>query len=157
MTAVTNPKAFVDLFQDATKDPSGTLATAAKHAAYKKIYARFNVDIATLTEIAHLFEAEPIGGIVFFLQTEDGHPLRIAHGLCKYQPRASMTRSNARCEFAYLGEACQGRYQLVQLSVNMFNVTDSFLVLPLPFVFISRHESAMTMKQCLEALSQVDT
>ena len=141
MTTVTHPKTFGDLFQDATKDPFGTLTTAAKRAAYQKMYAHFNVDddkgivpeaSATLTEITHLFEAEPIGGIVFFLQTEDGHQLRIAHGLRKYQPRASVTTSNACREFAYLREACQGRCQLIQLAVNMFNVTDSFLVLPPP-------------------------
>ena len=105
MTAVTHPKTFGDLFQDATKDPFGTPATAAKRAAYQKIYAHFNVNddkgivpeaSATLTEIAHLFEAKPIGGIAFFLQTEDGHRLQIAHGLPKYQPRASVTTPNAR-------------------------------------------------------------
>ena len=56
------------------------LATAAKRAAYRKIYAHFNADEekgivpeanATLTEITHLFEPEPIDGIVFYLQTED--------------------------------------------------------------------------------------
>ena len=139
MTAVTNPKTFSDLFQDTTKDPFGTLATAAKRAAYQN--AHFNVDddkrivpeaSATLTEITHLFEAEPIGGIAFFLQTEDGHQLRIAHGLRKYQPRASVTTSNARREFSYLGEARQGQCQLIQLAVNMFNITNLFLVLPPP-------------------------
>jgi len=139
MTAVANPKTFGELFQDATKDPFGTLATATKHAAYKKIYAHFNAAeehgivpeaSATLTEITHLFEAEPIGGIAFFLQTEEGHRLRIAHGLRKYQPRASVSTSYARREFAYLGEARQGRCQLIQLAANMFNVTDSFRVLP---------------------------
>ena len=40
--------------------------------------------------------------------------------------------SNARREFAYLGEARRGQCQLIQLAVNMFNVTDSFLVLPSP-------------------------
>ena len=86
MTAVTNPKTVADLFQEATKDPFGTLATVAKHAAYHKIHAHFNVNdekgivpeaSGTLKEITHLFEAEPIGGIAFFLQTEDGHLLRI--------------------------------------------------------------------------------
>ena len=95
MTAVANPKTFADLFQEATKDPFGTLATTAKHSAYKKIYANFNAAeeqgivpkaSATLTEITHLFEAEPIGGIASFLQTEEGHWLRIAHELRKYQP-----------------------------------------------------------------------
>ena len=141
MTAVTNPKISADLFQDATKDPFGTLATAAKRAAYQKIYAHFNVDddkgivpeaSATLTEITHLFEAKPIGGIAFFLQTEDGHWSRTAHGLRKYQPRASVTTTNAHHEFAYLGEAHQGRCQLIQLAGNMFNVTVLFLGLPLP-------------------------
>ena len=111
---MTNPKTFADLFQDATKDPFGTLATAAKCAAYRKIYAHFNADkkkgivpeaSATLTEITHLFEAGPIGGITFFLQSEDGHRLRIAHGLQKYQPRASVTTTYARRDFAYLGDA----------------------------------------------------
>ena len=137
MTAVANPKTFADLFQDATKDPFGTLATAAKRAAYQKPYAHFNVDddkgivpeaSATLTKITHLFEAEPsIEGIAFFLQTEDGHRLQIAHGLRTYQPHASMTTSNARLEFAYLREARQGWCQIIQLAANMFNVTDSFL------------------------------
>ena len=40
--------------------------------------------------------------------------------------------SYARRKFAYLGEARQGRCQLIQLATNMFNATDSFLVLPLP-------------------------
>ena len=44
MTAVTHPKTFADLCQDATKDPFGTLATPAKRAAYQKIYAYFNAD-----------------------------------------------------------------------------------------------------------------
>ena len=141
MTAVTHPKTFGGLFQDTTKDPFGTLLTAAKRAAYEKIYAHFNVKddngivreaSLVLTKITHLFEAEPIGVIVFFLQTDNGHRLRIAHGLRKYQSRASMTTSNARCEFAYLGEARQGGCQLIQLAVNMFNVTDPFLVLPPP-------------------------
>ena len=66
MTAVTHPKTYGDLFQDATKDPFGTLATAAKRAVYQKMCAHFNVDndkgimleaSATLTEITHLFEA----------------------------------------------------------------------------------------------------
>ena len=141
MTAVSNPKTFADLFQDATKDLFGPLATAAKHAAYQKIYAHFNVDndkgivleaSATLLEITHLFEAEPIRRIAFFLPTGDGHWLHIAYGLRKYQPRASVTTSNARREFAYLREARQGRCQLIQLAVNMFNVTDLFLILPQP-------------------------
>ena len=43
MTAVINPTTFVDLFQDATKDPFGTLAdTACKHGTYEKICAHFN-------------------------------------------------------------------------------------------------------------------
>ena len=114
MTAVTNPKTFADLFQDATKNPFSALATAAKRAAYEKIYAHFNVcnnngivpeASSILTEITHLFEAEPIGGIAYFLQTDNRHWLRIAHGLRKYQPRASVTTSNARREFSYLGEA----------------------------------------------------
>ena len=117
-TAVTNPKTFADLFQDATKDPFGTLATTGKRAAHRKMYAHFNADeengivpeaSVTLTETTHLFEAEPIGKIAFSLQTEDGHRLRIAHRLRKYQPRASVTTSYARREFAYLGEARQGR------------------------------------------------
>ena len=33
------------------------------------------------------------------------------------------------------------------------NISDGLL----PFAFIPRHESATTMKQCLEAISQVDT
>ena len=69
MTAVTHPKTFGDLFQDATKYPFGMLATAAKCASYQKIYVHFNVDdhkgivpeaSATLTEITHCFEADPI-------------------------------------------------------------------------------------------------
>ena len=69
MTAVTDPKTFADLFQDATKDPFGPLATAAKHAAYHKIYAYLNVDedkgivpkaSATLLEVTHLYEAEQL-------------------------------------------------------------------------------------------------
>ena len=131
-----NPKTFGYFFQDTTKDPFGTLATAAKRIAYQKIYAHFNIDddkgivpktSAILTEITH-----PIGGIVFFLQTEDGHQLRIVHRLRKYQLCASVTTSSARREFAYLGEARQGWCQLIQLTVNMFNVTNSFLVLPSP-------------------------
>ena len=81
MTAVTNPKTFADLLQDATKDPFGALATTAKRTAYEKIYAYFNVcndngivpeTSSILTKITHLFEAEPIGGIMFFLQTDNG-------------------------------------------------------------------------------------
>ena len=103
MTDITHPKNFGDLIQDATKDPFDTLAAAAKRAAYDKIYAHFNVDddngivpeaSSILTEITHLFEAGPIRGIALFLQTDDGHWLRIAHGLRKYQPRASVTTSN---------------------------------------------------------------
>ena len=117
MTAVADPKTFADLFQDATKDPFGTLATATKRAPCKKIYAHFNVcednvivpeASSILTKITHLFEAEPIGGLAFFLQTDDGHRLSATHGLRKYQPRASVTTSNARREFAYLREAQQG-------------------------------------------------
>ena len=44
MTAVTHSKTFGDLFQDATKNPFGTLATAAKRAVFEKIFAHFNVD-----------------------------------------------------------------------------------------------------------------
>ena len=33
-------------------------------------------------------------------------------------------------EFAYLGEARQGRCQIIQLAANMFNVMDTFEVLP---------------------------
>ena len=136
MSTVTHPKTFANLFQNATKDPFGTLATAAKRTAYEKIYAHFNVDgdngivpkaSSILTKITHLFEAEPIRGIISFLQTDDGHQLKIAHRLRKYQPRASVTTSNARREFAYLGEAQQGRCQLIQLAANMFSVTESFL------------------------------
>ena len=36
MTAVVNLTTFADLFQDATKDPFGVLANAAKCTAYKK-------------------------------------------------------------------------------------------------------------------------
>ena len=113
MTAVANPATFVDLFQDATKDPFSTLAAAAKHTAYKKIYAHYNVDSDTgvvleaasiLKEITHLFEGEPIGRIAFFLQTDDGNQLKIVHKLCKYQPRVSVTTSNVRREFVYLRE-----------------------------------------------------
>ena len=113
MTAVAHPVTFADLFQDATKDPFGTLTAAAKCAAYEKIYAHFNVDsdngimaeaVSILMEITHLFEVEPIGGIVFFLQTDRGHQLKIAHGLRKYQPRASVSMSNAGRKFAYLRE-----------------------------------------------------
>ena len=44
-----------------------------------------------------------------------------------------MTTSNVRREFAYLREARQqGQCQLIQLVVNMFNVTDLFLILPRP-------------------------
>ena len=141
MTAVINPKTFADLFQDATKDPFGTLTTAAKRAAYQRMYTHFNINddkgivpeaSSILTEVTHLFEAEPIRGITFFLQTEHVHPLRIAHGLRKYQPRASVTTSNARRESAYLREARQGWCQLIQLAVNMFNITDLFLVLSPP-------------------------
>ena len=141
MNAVTNPTTFADMFQDATKDPFGTLATAAKRAAYEKIYAHVNVDDdngivpearSILTEITHLFEADLIGGITFFLQTDEGYWLKIAHGLHKYQPPPSVTTSNASREFAYLGEARQGRCQLIQLAANMFNSTDSLLVLPPP-------------------------
>ena len=66
MTAVTNPTTFADLFQDATKDHFGTLATAAKRTAYEKIHAHFNIvgdngivpeAISILTEITHLYEA----------------------------------------------------------------------------------------------------
>ena len=93
MTAVINPKTFADLFQDVTTDPFGTLTTAAKRTRYEKTYAHFNgwddngiVPEASsiLTEIRHLFEAKPIEGIVFFLQTDNGHRLRIAHRLRKY-------------------------------------------------------------------------
>ena len=142
MIAVANPATFADTFQDVAKYPFGKLADAAKRVAYEKIYAHFNADsnngvvpeaVLILMEITHLFEAEPIGRIAFFLQTDDGHQLKITHGLREYQPRASVfTTSNTRREFAYLGEAQQGRYQLIQLAANMFNVMDTFIVLPPP-------------------------
>ena len=109
MTAVPNPTTFVDLFQDATKDPFSTLATAAKRATSEKLYAHFNVDndngivpeaVSILTEITHLFEVKPIGGIVFFFQTDEGHWLTIVHGVRKYQPRVSVSTSNARHKFS---------------------------------------------------------
>ena len=113
MTAVANPTTFADLFQDTPKDTFGMLAAADKRAAYEKIYAHFDVNddngivpgaVLILTEITHLFEAEPIGGIVFFLQTDKGHRLKIVHGLRKYQSGTSVTTSNARHEFACFGE-----------------------------------------------------
>ena len=56
--------------------------------------------------------------------------MQVAHGLRKYQPRATVITSYAQQEFAYLGEALQGRCQLIQLAANMFNVTDTLRVLP---------------------------
>ena len=105
------------------------------------MYAHFNADddngivpeaSSILTEITHLFESEPIGGIAFYLQTGNGHRLQIAHRLRKYQSHACVTMSNTRSEFTYLGEARQGRCQLIQLAVNIFSVTDWILVLPPP-------------------------
>ena len=85
-----------------------------------------------LEEITLLFEAEPIGRIASFLQTNNGHQLKIAHGLCQYKLQAFVSTSDARHEFAYLGETRQGRCQLIQFAANMFNVTDKFKVLPPP-------------------------
>ena len=82
--------------------------------------------------MTHLVEAKPIGRTVFFLQTDDGHQLKIAHGVRKYQPCASVTTAYARQEFAILGEAPHGWCQLIQLAVNTFNVMDTFKVLPPP-------------------------
>ena len=39
---------------------------------------------------------------------------------------------NALREFAYLREAQEGCCQLIQLTANIFNVTNTFLVLPPP-------------------------
>ena len=101
-----------------------------------------------VTEIAHLFEAKPIKGIACFLQTEDGHRLKITHRLRRYQSHSS---SNARREFAYLGEARQGRRQLIQLVVNVFNITDLFLVLPPPG-HIATLEANMA-RECIPVLT----
>ena len=59
MTAVTNLRTFADLSKDANKDPFGTLATAAKRAAYEKLYAHFNVDSdnGTVPEAVLIFTA----------------------------------------------------------------------------------------------------
>ena len=76
MAAAANPATFADLFQEATKDPFCTLSSTAKLTAYEKIFVHFNVDSDTgvvpevasiLKETTHLFEAEPIGSIAYFL------------------------------------------------------------------------------------------
>ena len=83
-----------------------------------------------MKEVTHLFAAKPIGGIGFFLHTVDRYKLKIVHGPRKYQPRASVSTSYARREFAYLGDARQGRCQLIHPTFEMFNRIDRFKVLP---------------------------
>ena len=149
MTAIANPKTFMDLSQDTAKDPFGTLTTAAKQKAYEKIYVHFNTDhtkgalpepAEILAEVTHIFQAEPIGRIAFFLNTADGYKLKTAHGLRKYQSRALPVTTYARQELAYLGAARQGRSPLSHRTLNMFNLIDSFKVL-LP----QRHKATMLL------------
>ncbi|VEU39857.1 unnamed protein product, partial [Pseudo-nitzschia multistriata] len=135
-TADPRPLRYTDLFIDPQANPFGNDPQIRKNA-YRGIYQRFSAGPAPLTaaglldHVLNLFEAKAVGGIGIFVNDTTLLPqLRVIHGIRKYPGSLMEHSSNANKAFGYLDDVVSGRGELVQVTANMFALTNEVRVHP---------------------------